>query len=401
MMGYAIGQPVLWPAPPDWDNGVDETLAWLTDVMQSSGSALQQTRALRGTPRRTLAFQTTDITDARRIVDAIAFGLGTGPCLVPIYPDVQWLPTALAQGATSIACATAGFDFVVGGQVALWQSEQAWELATVAAIAADHLTLAAGPANAWPIGTRLYPVRKARLQSMPTATQASSDASSLKVSLLLDEPCDWPAAWPGAATYRGVPVLEWRGDEGDNPTVQYTRQGNSVDESTGAIWYFDLPGLPFRVQSQSFVLGDRPAHTAFRSLLYALAGQAGQMWVPSWQDDLSLLAAIGATDTTISVAPCYYSLFGAQQVNRRDIRIELVDGTVLYRRITGSAQLATSETLQLDSALGQAVTPAQVRQINWLTLSQLASDSVKLSHLTDADGVATCRLSWQGVQNSV
>jgi hypothetical protein len=401
MMGYAVNQPVLWPAPPDWDGGVDETLAWLTDVLQSTATAMQQTRALRATPRRTFAFQTVELADARRIIDAILFNLGTTQFLLPIYPDVQWLAAPLALGATAIACTTAGYDFAVGSQAVLWQDEQHWELATVAAMDTASLTLAAPTANAWPLGTRLYPVRAARLQKMPEITEFSSDAASLKVTLLLDESCDWPAAWPGAATYRGVPVLEWRGDESNGPTVQYTRQGNSVDADTGKVYYFDLPGLPFRVQSQDFVLGGRDAHTAFRSLLYALAGQAGQLWVPSWQDDLRLLADVGATDITISVAPCYYSLFGAQQTNRRDIRIELVDGTVLYRRITGSAQLAGSETLQIDSALGQAVPLAQVRQINWLSLCQLASDSAKLSHATDADGVATATLQWQAVANDV
>ena len=402
-MGYAVGQPVLWPAPPEWSAGVKETLSWLTDVLQASGTGMQQTRALRATPRRSFNFQTLDNADAARIVDAIAFDLGVGSFLLPIYPDVQWLPAPLALGATSIPCATAGFDFVDGGQVALWQDVQHWELATLApgGIGAGGLTLAAGTANAWPIGTRLYPVRQARLQDMPKASRASSDIAGWDVTVLLDEPCDWPAAWPSAAVYRGVPVLEWRGDESGTPESQFTRQGGSVDVDTGRIYYYDLPGLPFRLQSQDFQLFGRADHTAFRSLLYALAGRAGQLWVPSWQDDLRLIAAATATATQLQFAPCYYSVFGAQQTNRKDIRIELVDGTVLYRRITGSAQLAGGETLQLDSALGQPVDPSQVRQINWLTLCQLGADSVQITHVTDADGVATATLQWQGVQNSV
>ena len=177
--------------------------------------------------------------------------------------------------------------------------------------------------------------------------------------------------------------------------------GDSVDADTGGIYYFDLPGLPFRVQSQLFLLHGRDEHTAFRSLVYALAGRAGQMWVPSGQDDLRLVQPVTATATQLQVAPCYYSAFGAQQTNRRDIRIALVDGTVLYRRITGSAQTSSGETLQLDAALGFAVSVAQVAQISWLSMCQLASDSVQIDHDTDADGVASSKLSWQAVQNDV
>ncbi|MET3652474.1 hypothetical protein [Dyella japonica] len=400
-MGYLAGQPVLWPALPDWSQGVNETLSWLTDVMQSSGTAMQQTRALLNAPRRSYSMQTLDVGDARRIVDAIAFGIGTRGFLLPIYPDVQWLTAPLDAGIDAIACSTTGFDFVVGGKVALWLDEQHWELAEVNAMDASGLTLAAPTANAWPVGTRLYPLRAARLQDMPVATQSSAAVSSLAVNLLVDEPCDWPAAWPSAATYRGVPVLEWRGDESDGPTAQYTRQGSSVDVDTATVYYFDLPNLPWRVQTQNFVLHGRARHSAFRSLLYALAGRAGQLWVPSWQDDLRLTGEVAANATVLPVAPCYYSLFGAQQTNRRDIRIELYDGTIFYRRITGSAQLVNGETLQFDSALGRDVTPDQVRQINWLSMCQLAGDSVQLTHVTDAEGVATCSLQWQAVQNSV
>lgn len=400
-MGYMVGQPVLWPAPPDWSQGVSETLSWLTDVMQSSGTALQQTRALLGAPRRSFTIQTLDAADARRIVDAIAFDVGTRGFLFPIYPDVQWLAAPLGAGVAAIACATVGFDFVVGGKVALWLDEQHWEVATVAAMDANGLTLVAPTASAWPVGTRLYPLRSARLQDMPVATQSGAATSSLQVNVLIDEPCDWPAAWPGVATYRGVPVLEWRGDESNSPTVQYTRQGGSVDVDTATVYYFDLPNLPWRVQVQNFLLNGRATHTAFRSLLYALAGRAGQLWVPSWQDDLRLTATIAGNIASMQVAPCYYSLFGAQQTNRRDIRIELYDGTVFYRRITGSAQLANGESLQFDSALGRDITPDQVRQINWLSMSQLAADSAQITHLTDAEGVATCSLTWQAVQNSV
>ncbi|MDR3444696.1 hypothetical protein [Dyella sp.] len=400
-MGYVAGQPMLWPAPPDWSQGVTETLTWLTDVMQSSGTAMQQTRALLAAPRRTYTIQTLDGGDARRIIDAIAFNLGTHGFLFPIYPDVQWLSGPLTAAINVIPCATAGYDFVVGGKVALWLDEQHWELATVAAIGPNTLTLTALTANAWPVGTRLYPLRAARLQDMPEATQSGAAVSSLKVNVLIDEPCDWPAAWPSAAAYRGVPVLEWRGDESDNPTVQYARQGSTVDVDTATIYYFDLPNLPFRLQVQNFILYGRDQHTAFRSLLYALAGRAGQMWVPSWLDDLRLTAAIAGNAVQLQVAPCYYSLFGAQQTNRRDIRIELYDGTVFYRRITGSAQLVNGEMLQIDTALGQGVTPDQVRQINWLSMCQLAGDSVTNTHVTDADGVATCSLQWQAVQNNV
>lgn len=398
---YAAGQPILWPAPPEWSNGVAETLIWLTDAPQASGTGAQQMRALRGAPRRIFAFDTRDYLDDRRIVDAILFDVGVKQVQLPIAPDVQWLTAPLAAGITVIPCNTAGFDFTVGGSVALWLDAMHCELGVVAAIAADSITLTVATASAYPLGTRLYPVRKARVAEAPQIAWGSDEIIGTQASIAIDEPCDWPAAWPSPATYRGVPVLEWRGEESEDPTDQYTRMSGAVDEDVGPVYYYDLPSMPFRVQSQAFKLYGRADHTRFRSLLYALNGRAGQMWVPSWQNDIRMIAAIASDATALQVGPCLYTLFGRKQVNRRDIRIELQDGTVFYRRITASAQTAGGETLTLDSALGVAVDPSQVRQINWLSMSALATDSVTISHATDADGVASALLHWQAVKSNV
>lgn len=400
-MGYAIGQPVLWPCQPEWSNPVSETLAFLTDLMQAKTGG-SQVRALRSSPRRAFSFQCLVKEDARRIVDAIRFDIGVQQFLLPIYPDVQVLGAAIAQGALSIPCRTADFDFVTGGQAVLWQDVNTWELLNVSAIAADALTLAApGAVNAWGIGTRLYPVRRARVQSVSQADQQSDDVSTSQVTLLIDAPCDWPAAWPSAAVYRGVPVLEWRGDESTDPTDEFDRLSGTIDQDVGPVFYFDLPDMPFRLQSQLFTLGNRADHTTLRSLLYMLNGRAGQLWVPSWQQDLRLLNPALATDTQLQFPFCGYTQFGFEQQNRRDIRIELYNGTVLYRRIIGSAVNASGEILQIDSALGIALDPSTIRQINWLSMCALAADSVQIDHITDADGVSQCTLSWQAVKSDV
>lgn len=401
-MGFAIGQPLLWPALPDWSSPVNETLAWLTDLMQAPTGG-QQARQLRTAPRRSFAFQTLDDRDGRRIADSLRFDLGVQQFLLPIWPDVQKLASAVAAGTTTLTCDTSGYDFVAGGRAVLWQSPTAWELVTIAAsgVADGALTLAAATASAWPIGTRLYPVRAARLAQPPQETQASDEIGSLQVSIAIDEPCDWPAAWPSATTYRGLAVLDWRGDESNDPTDEYDRVSTTLDADTGPIWYYDTAGMPFRAQKQDFLLTGRADHTKFRALAYQLAGRAGTCWVPDWQNSVQLTTAVAASATQISVPWMGYTQFGYQQAGRRDLRIELFDATVLYRRITGSADAGDHEVLQLDSAPAVAIDPSQVRQINFMAVSALASDSVQLVHDGDASGVATASLSWQAVKSDV
>lgn len=400
-MGYEIGQPVVWPFVPDWSTPVNETLAWLSDVMQASATGAQQVRGLRGTPRRTFAFNGIADRDARRIVDGFLFDIGTRQIMLPIHPDVQWLAAPVAAGATVIPCRTTGFDFVAGGTALLWHDVGTWELVGVDVISSDQITLSAATVNAYGIGDRLYPVRKARLNDVPKASHQNDETQAVQAQLLIDEPCDWPAAWPSAATYRGMAVLEWRGEESEGPADQYDRFGGTVDADTGPIFYYDLPGRPFRAQSQRFALADRADHATFRSLLYQLNGRTGECWVPSWQNELAPSQPIGSADVQITMPWMGYTQFGYQQANRRDLRFELFDGTVLYRRITGSADAGDHEVLQLDSALGQDIDPSAFRQINWLTASALAADSVTIQHENDADGPAVATLHWQAVKDDV
>ena len=107
------------------------------------------------------------------------------------------------------------------------------------------------------------------------------------------------------------------------------------------------------------------------------------------------MAPVGAGDTDITVQWCGYALYGLARPGIRDIRIELADGSAFCRRVTDATAAADTETLTLDAALGQAVALHQVRQVCYLRLCTLASDTVSIEHLTDADGAARCSLAWQ------
>lgn len=400
-MGYEIGQPIVWPCTPNWDTPVVESLAFLTDSMQSSGTGSEMIRGLRDEPRRGFSFSSLLYADAQRIVDAIRFDIGVKQFMLPIYPDQQWLAAPIAAGAVGIDCATAGFDFVDGGQAVLWRDARNWELVTVSAISATGITLAAATVNAWGPGDRLIPVRKARLASPPQAARHSDDIVALDVQMAIDEPCDWPAAWPTATLYRGMPVLEWRNEESEDPTDEYDRMSGTIDQDVGPVFYYDLPGLPFRAQSQNFKLYRRDQHSSFRSLLYMLEGQLAELWVPTWLQDVRLSQPLTDTGVQLHVPWMGYSQFGYLQGNRRDVAIELYDGTRFYRRVTGSAENGDEEILQIDAALGVALDPSAVRAIGWLSMCAAASDVTQIQHQTDADGTAYSAINWRAVKSDV
>ena len=395
-MGFAAGAGKIWPVPPDWSRPVVERLALGTDIMQASATGVTQHRGLLATPRRGFQFQVLADGQDRRVADMLIAGYG-GAYQLPIWPDVQPLLAPLAAGAVEIPCVTAGYDFVAGGKALLYRAVNEFELVDVDAIDTDQVTLAAPTASAFAAGSRLYPVRRARLHDGGDEVLLNHSVSRRTYEFDIDEPCDWPVL-SAPTQYLDHMALDVRPDESNNPTAAYARLTQGVDYTVAAPYTYDYPDFAFRRQQSHWKLFGRAEHTWFRSLFYTLDGRRVPIWVPSWASDLTLAAPIAGGSASVSIEWAGYTLFGLGRNNRKDIRIELNDGTVFHRRITAAAELTATETLVLDASLDAgSIAPDQVREISFMALCTLASDSVEIAHMTDADGVATTTTGWQAV----
>lgn len=398
-MSYEAGQDVLWPVPATWENGVRETLEWFSDLLPARNRKTQK-RQLRQVPRRSIEFDIMTDDQLSRVTDTLLNDCGSRTWLLPIWHDVQQLAARLPAGSLAIPCRTAGFDFVQGGKALLWREVNRWETVDIEDVQADQLVLVESTSAGWAAGTMVYPLRRGHLVEQPVETRWTDSKGTRPVQFLIDEPCAWPEVLP-AATYRTYPVLEMRPAVGDDLSMSFNRAIEAVDVGTGPITLFDWPGRSFREAQVTWLVSGRDEASALRSLLYALRGRMQTLWLPTWNADLLLAVPVTATASSITVEWCGYTLYGRAQPNWRDIRVELWDGAVIYRRIIGAAQSGVNEVLQLDSELGLSFDPAQVRVISFLVLSEQSSDAVELIHVTDSDGLTTVSTKFQGVRNDV
>lgn len=389
----------VWPFVPDWANGVTETLVWLTDVLQSE-TAVEQRRALRAAPRRTLSALMFAEGRERQLLDSMLFGPGAQGWLLPIWYDIQFLGVELEAGTGVIPCETAHLNFVEGGH-ALLRGETAFqtELVDVLAVLEDGLELASVTLAHWPTGTRLYPVHMAQLTQQPQLARLNDRLQSLDMSWLIMEPCGWPAALP-STLYRGRPVLEERPEESEDLTSRFQRLLLTLDNSLALPAVTDTTPRPLYSVAWRWLELGRAKRTWLRSLLYGLRGRQVPVWIPTHADDLSLVAEALAEDATLDVRLCGYTQYVQARPGRRDIRIERWNGSALYRRITGSSVVDIStERLQLDSPIGVAITPDQVLRISYMCLCRLTGDTVEIHHETDSEGVASCSLEFLEVRD--
>ncbi len=387
---------VAWVFVPNWASPVVESLIWLTDIQQAlDGSEYRE--PVRDTPRRQWEFDVLAQGQDRQQMEAVLYDWTGRNWALPVWPDVSYLAAALAAGSLTVPADTPDRDFAVGSLMMLWTDAQHYELAEVSAVGGSSLTLATATVSAWPAQTRLYPCRLARLTDAPQLARTTDRLTQTHARFEAVEPCSWPAVAP-TASYLGLPVLEDHPNEAGGLSAQLSRQLLDLDADAGLVYVDDITGLAYPTQSHAWLKSGRSDRTALRSLLYWLQGKAAALWVPSWADDLSLAADVVASAATLTVARIGLTSHLHLQPGRRHLRVELYDGSIYYRAVTAVAVIdAATEQLQIDSALGVAFTAGDVRQINWLMLCRLASDTVQLSHMHDINGLVTMNANWAGV----
>lgn len=400
-MAYTIDGFVPWPLLPDWKQGVRETLEWRTRVLGPTLTGMRQKRNMRLSPRRSFEFSVTPHKHGKRLLDNIRFGQGKKEFMLPIWHDRQSLKLPLAVGSTEIPCSTVGFDF---DKYALLRSGDLntfdFEVVEIDSIASDHLELVNNTGRTWAAASRLYPLRRAMLSDFTRSQVLTPDVSTLQVSFEVIEPCDWPV-FEFPDQYLSRPVWEFKHDWREARNLGFNRIISAVDNDTSIPVYFDLPDQVFGSLDTRWVVRGRVDNAEMRSVLYALAGRYKSVWVPTRMDDLKLAATIASGSTQLTVDYCGYTVFIAQKNGRRDLRIELRDGSVFYRRVTNSVESSSGgvlrEILTINSALGVEVPKEQIRSLSFLMLMQQSSDSVTLSHETDASGVTTAPIVFEGV----
>ncbi|MCY1441300.1 hypothetical protein D9M71_576100 [compost metagenome] len=163
-------------------------------------------------------------------------------------------------------------------------------------------------------------------------------------------------------------------------------------------WRRDTGWVGFGAQAHRFLVHGRAEQAALRSLLYYLAGRLRPIWMPTWCADIELAKAVPAGTRLVDIHYCGYSRHALLGLHRRDLRLELADGSVHYRRITGAADMHDgSERLVLAEPLPVAIGADDLVLGSWMALSRLDQDAVEITHHTDSDGLATCQLVLRGV----
>lgn len=389
-----VGSRVIgWAWPPDWKTPIVERLEWMTDVIPAYRGE-EQRRALRLRPRKSYEFAFATEGRDRRLLESAVWNWGARVWAVPLWHEGQSVTTPVAAGASTVVADPTDRDLQAGG-LAMFVGATArdFEVVEIESAAPGAIVLKRPTAKAWGAGAMFYPARAARLSPDVALPRFTGDVVSGRARFDMTDPDNWTAN-DGGVLYRDLPVLELRPNWTAGVEPAFERTVDVVDAGTGAWAVDDRWQLPAHSIRAGWTFLSRADVAAWRARLYALRGRQGAFWMPSWSLDLALVAQVLDAVTSIDVEHQGVTSYLRTDPNRRDIRVELVDGSIFYRRIVSSLELdADTERLNLDAAFGRTINPGDVVAISFLTLVRLNSDAIELAFWTGdvAESAATLR----------
>lgn len=401
---------------PNWKNGVTERLSWLTDVLTSESGA-EQRRALRRDPRRTFEVTFLRKGPARAMLDSFFVGMGQDEFLLPLWHEAIKLIDGLDE-------ASPGVDFISGmGSEREWTAGDLvlvnngdpnhYDILVVGSVNEDGFTWQTPPSRGWPIGTKVYPLREARVDESAPMDNLTSDVGQAQVRFVLSQPMRVAADW--SASINGVPLFPFVPNRVQAIKGEYRRDVNVLDNMTGPMRYTDISEHTAVTYNLSLTLYGRANVMRFRHFLAAAYGRARNFLLPTFSNDLVPTEPIIGGSAVLTVRPMGVGLYfrGAQSARRAIVMYfngQSLPG--LYRGIIGiEKQYVDGEGLAVahetdvwyDRIMLEAALPVLERsaidRISFIAESRFDMDSFEIHHPTNSSAAVETAVAVRQLRN--
>lgn len=361
----------------NWEDGLDESLAWKTDIMIAHDRTEQRVQ-LRTLPRRTWDVRFVLAGAARRKFETWFAMRKTRYFFMPIWRDVDRLAASIAAGSSIIPIEESNDNYVTGGYVALWGAWDQMEIRSITGIGADFLAVDRPFVHEWHPGASFGPGRYCLSLETRRATRFTEDVGDYRLRVTAKDDLWEPDGWV-VEQYRDVPICPLTPTWAD-VDENFDNKWVLLDNDTGLI-EFDLHSIePVLSRDAKFLLIGRPAINTALVFLKSMAGRLTPFWIAANDRafELSQPAAEGSNLLVITSIDYEYALSGSAA--RTHIEMVATDGrTIIRRKIIAVETLPTGdEQLTLDSALPISISAETLNRCAWLELVRLNSDEISL-----------------------
>lgn len=372
-----IAAPVLFPFEPDGGATIRETWKYVTNVITSEDDS-EQRIALRSRPALRVGWSVLGMEPGE--AGLLAGLLYTNPhnrWYVPLWYSRRGI--AGVAGGVYTPTSLVGTTFEVNGKALVWNSITQVDLMTVTAIGASTVTLAGVPTFTHKKDMVIVPVGIGGM-SMQNEISRMSIATGFAVSFDLDR-VNTPAIITVAAEqlFEGIEVLKIHPSTDGTEGESWIRSAERIGGDLGPVLYRALGPTPIVTRPKTWVLTTNAEIAGFRNWLATRRGKWRSLWVPTYTDDLTLVAPTTNGATSIDIAAIGFEDTFLPLPSRQRVALLVPSETVLPFRVIGVAYPAVGvERLQISAAVGAALSSAT--RCCFLVRARLSTDEITIEH---------------------
>jgi hypothetical protein len=392
---------------PNWQNGIVERIEYLTDILNGE-RATEQRRSLRTIPRRSIEasfLRTGAIQD--RLANFFT-GMGTKPFLVPLWHEQYTLQFPLGPSSSVLAFpeGTLALREFRAGDVAIVfdKDPNVFDVVVIQGVDApsDSMSVGLGLERTWHEGSRIIPLRKARLLDTPSIDNRTTDIGTMQLRFeLLDGTVPFEPSWGYCS-----PLLRLEPNWQDNVVAGYERLVFELDNTLTTPFVVDPSDQTLVTQRAGFRLKGRAEVTALRSFIGAARGRAVRFYAPTYTDDVQPIGDIPAGQDHFDIYPSgLWETTQTRQFSRRTLGFFFKDDSPPFYRtveavapmgLSGPPYSMTAERLYVDQHM-PPIDMSRIKRISWMQAVRFDQDAFELHHLVDSSAVVRATLVFKGV----
>jgi hypothetical protein len=412
---YRFGLP-MFTVLPTWEQGVTERLTWLTDVMTSETGA-EQRRSVRRNARRQFEANFLRQLENRDRLDTFFSGIGSAEFMFPLWQEAVRMEDGIDMEGSGVRFPDGELqyrEFYKGDLVFVNKGDPSdYDILQVGDVDynANRFTWAFPPPRAWPIGTRIYPMRAARMLNNPRMSNVTDTVARATLQFDLSEPYNVTASWGNVVG--GQPFFPFVPTRANTIDSEYGRKSFTMDNDSGVPTTLDHGRYTSIITQASFRLFGRVKATQLRQWLQAARGQAAHFFMPTFQQDVIPVGDISQGATELVIRPQgFYEYMLRPQPTRIQLSFQLRNGTNIYANITNvspiyktdpdgsvSTPLQTvAEMLSLDVQLPE-MDMSEVKRVSFVTEARFNQDAFEILHKTNQQAAVDVTLTFRQAFN--
>ncbi len=365
----------LFPFQPVWRRLIDR-FEWKTNVLRAYSGKEQRIKG-RDLPRRHYEYDLIVTDKEKRELEALLWGWQKKILAIPVWQDTGLITSETIQGGTSVFVDTENLSYDDDGRAVLSFNDE-YEVVEIETVNLNSLTLKSPILNSWPSNTKIIPVFIGRLSNAINLNRYTGDVN-YGVVQFTGEKSQSVLELTGEIVYRDIPVLEKITDWSRDPQITWATPISEIDYG-GVIKIDETTGNNESIYTVSMTAINRDEAKWLHQFFFTRQGKLKPLWFPSGVNDLVLTNPIGSTHVNLLIENIGYVSGYGLSINKRDLRIELYDGTVFYRRVTNVISVDDqTEQLVIDSSFGISIAIEDVLQMSFMSLCRLNSDNVDFS----------------------